>query len=153
MNYNTETLLEKEQLLAIAQPFPHRLDGVYFLIDGDEVVYVGITSDIHNRIIQHIQENKKVFDKYTFIECGDERWSAESNYVVKFKPKYNKKLNITSRWKNTKKVKKESGLIWRVFNDFINKHNIRTFLYCIDTFAFNAAFKKEFGRKINCENL
>lgn len=156
MNYNTETLLEKEQLLAIAQPFPRRLDGVYFLIDGDEVVYVGITSDIHNRIIQHIQENKKVFNRYAFIECEDGHCEIEANYIAKLKPKYNKKLVMydnSKRWKNTKKIKRDSGLVWKVFNDFVQRHNIETYLHCIDTFAFNAAFRKEFGHDIDFEDL
>lgn len=143
-------LLSREDILKLAEPFPSRRDGVYFLIKKDKIVYVGESIDVDKRIIQHIQEKKKSFDRFAFIECGNEYiCELEAEYIAKLSPVYNKKLTVneyTRRWKNTKKVKRESGLTWPVFNRLIESHKIKTFLHCIDTFAFKCALKKEFPR-------
>lgn len=65
--------------------------GVYFLTHNREIVYIGMSTNIRNRIKQHIKQGEKIFDGFSFIECGKrELYWRESKYINKFKPKYNK---------------------------------------------------------------
>lgn len=65
--------------------------GVYFLYDGDELVYIGESENIFYRIGTHIKEEVKDFDHWTFIETETykERKQLESFLINIFKPKYN----------------------------------------------------------------
>lgn len=65
---------------------------VYFLLDGDEVVYVGQTSVGIYRPIAHLH-SEKVFDRIEIIKCPviylDE---IEGKLILKYRPKYNKTI-------------------------------------------------------------
>lgn len=64
---------------------------VYFLIDKGDIVYVGITKDVGGRLMSHLS-SVKVFDAYYFEPVSTEdAYKAESDYINKFKPKYNKR--------------------------------------------------------------
>jgi excinuclease UvrABC nuclease subunit len=65
--------------------------GVYFLIQKEDIVYVGKSEDYINRILNHIIERKKQFDSYSVIEINDdlERSITEAFYITAFEPKYN----------------------------------------------------------------
>lgn len=71
------------------------LKGVYFLYDGDEIVYVGKSGDIYRRIYEHssgrAKGEKKKFDswKYVRIDDEDERAEFEEICINMFRPKYN----------------------------------------------------------------
>ena len=65
---------------------------VYFLLDGNEVVYVGQTSAGLGRPFQHMHD--KVFDCVKIIPCKKcELDKMESAYITKYKPKYNRIIN------------------------------------------------------------
>lgn len=59
--------------------------GVYFLLDGNELVYIGSTTDFPRRIIAH---NDKRFDRIRFIKCSNFK-IYEKRLMRYFKPKYN----------------------------------------------------------------
>jgi hypothetical protein len=66
--------------------------GVYFLCDGDEVVYVGQSSCISARLGTHIMEGVKKFDhdRVFFLPCPIESLNLiEQHYIETLKPKYN----------------------------------------------------------------
>lgn len=66
---------------------------IYFLIDGEEVVYVGQTTKGLSRIEVH-RRNKK-FDKVYAILCEEEDLDyCENTYILKYAPKYNKLPNM-----------------------------------------------------------
>jgi hypothetical protein len=63
------------------------LSGVYFLLDGDEVVYVGQSVNVVGRVYQH---SEKKFDRaYYLYVVEDERIQVEDAFIRHFKPKYN----------------------------------------------------------------
>lgn len=68
------------------------LGAVYFLIDNDEVVYVGKATNYFSRINQH-KCNKK-FSHYYIIPLNNDiqRSIVEAYYILTFKPKYNLQL-------------------------------------------------------------
>lgn len=70
--------------------------GVYFLIDGPEIVYVGKATSLHVRIKDHLKENKKQFDKVAVITEGDKNRldMMEAIYIMMLTPKYNKQASL-----------------------------------------------------------
>lgn len=55
------------EIFEAAVPTTHA-SGVYFLIRGGEVVYVGQSIDVLNRIARHRREGRQ-FDAYAYMEC------------------------------------------------------------------------------------
>lgn len=62
---------------------------VYALWDDDEIVYVGQSTQLGQRITAHTKN--KIFDSYSFFDCKsfDEMDAIESALIVQLKPKYN----------------------------------------------------------------
>lgn len=66
---------------------------VYFLKYNYQVVYIGETTSLMNRISQHINENVKIFDSFSFevFNGSDaERKAYEAELINGIKPFYNK---------------------------------------------------------------
>ncbi len=64
--------------------------GIYFLKNGDEVVYVGQSNDMETRIETHRRKGKIGFDGYDFEELPIEELNEkEAFFITKFNPKYN----------------------------------------------------------------
>ena len=63
--------------------------GVYFLFDGDELVYVGKSKNIMARIGTHIADEQKTFDSFEIFETDD--YSRLEEFLIRLlKPKYNR---------------------------------------------------------------
>lgn len=78
----------KEEILGCAVRVPK--SGVYFLIDKDEIVYIGMSSNLFARIGRHIFDGDRVFTKYTIIEMPQSDIKRfESELIERYKPKYN----------------------------------------------------------------
>jgi hypothetical protein len=61
--------------------------GVYFLIEGNRVVYVGQSINIMGRLASHSQKN---FEKVAFLPCPQESLSmVESFYIHMLRPRHN----------------------------------------------------------------
>lgn len=66
---------------------------IYFLLDKEDVVYVGQSKSGMGRPYQH---KDKVFDKISVLKCSEKVLDAlETEYIKKYKPKYNKKIGNT----------------------------------------------------------
>lgn len=69
------------------------ISGIYFLKQGKIIVYVGESTCIMSRIMQHFKENVKQFDSFQIIEkrnfSDKQRLSLEKSLIKKFKPQYN----------------------------------------------------------------
>jgi hypothetical protein len=73
--------------------------GVYFLIKDLSIVYVGKSSNIHQRIATHVQDKAKEFDRVFILPCPEPECSRlEAHYITRFNPKYNKN-NELSKYK------------------------------------------------------
>ena len=58
-----KVLLRANEIAQAALPL-EKVSGVYFLVDGDEVVYVGQAVNVYSRVGQHTD---KRFDRYAFV--------------------------------------------------------------------------------------
>ena len=83
-------LLDKDHILKNSLPiFPKC--GIYFLIKDSEIVYVGKSTHMPNRVKTH--QLAKDFDRVFFISCS--KWdltSLEREYIQKFDPVLNQLL-------------------------------------------------------------
>lgn len=101
-----------------------RVTGVYFLIHGDEIVYVGQSVDVFSRFEVH-RVSGKVFDRVYYIEC--EEWElsdVEAEYIIKFAPKYNRTVPGNNRWCSLSVIKKVMYTTIPELKRYIKKHNI-----------------------------
>ena len=69
---------------------------IYFLLNGDEVVYVGQTNSGLRRPFQHFDKD---FTEIKFFHCPSEALDYwEDCYIQKYDPIYNKQSNYKMRW-------------------------------------------------------
>lgn len=81
-----KTLLMPHEIAAAALPWNHAT-GVYFLLDGDDVVYVGQSRNVYSRISSHPVKN---FNRYAFVPCAVEALDKlESLYIHLLRPTLN----------------------------------------------------------------
>ncbi|MFC3338766.1 hypothetical protein [Paracandidimonas soli] len=81
-----DAFLDKSNVLERAEPC-RRLCGVYFLLDGDDIVYIGQSTNIINRIAQHVD---KAFERFAYIECEQSALNmVESIFIHRYRPKLN----------------------------------------------------------------
>lgn len=84
--------------------------GVYFLVDGSEIVYVGQSTDILFRISCHINAGKKNFERYAVLYCDHSSLSeVEADYIVRLVPKYNVTLPENKKWATLAALKRITG--------------------------------------------
>ena len=84
-------IMKEEEIIRDKREITEPLWGIYFLLKKDKIVYVGESNNCHARIWTHIEERKKDFDSWGFLEEKDnpKRWRLEREYIKKFKPEYN----------------------------------------------------------------
>ena len=74
--------------------------GVYILYDMGNIVYIGCSNDIYNRLECHFKENTKQYDEYEILCYNENDMKIIERYLInKFMPKYNKD-SITKKIKN-----------------------------------------------------
>ena len=80
--------------------------NIYFLFKENELVYIGRTKRLEDRILAHTKGNF-VFDSYSVLEVDEEDFSdLEKYYIFKYKPVYNKKLPTENWYKDYQAVVK-----------------------------------------------
>lgn len=63
---------------------------VYFLIDRNEIVYIGQTTHFSNRIIAHKNDDEKVFDSYFVFNCEKDHLDGLESFLIMYhQPVYN----------------------------------------------------------------
>lgn len=79
------------EILSAAMPIGTAM-GIYFLIKGAEVVYVGQSIDVYGRLSKHRVDGKD-FDSFAFIQCERNMLNdLESLYISAFVPFMNSSL-------------------------------------------------------------
>ncbi len=87
MNLTDRILLSEKEIVECSAQAPH-LVGVYFLVKGERVVYVGQSTNILTRIATHQQA--KDFDRFAFVPCAREDLDVlESLYIHGLRPAMN----------------------------------------------------------------
>lgn len=82
------SIAELDTLLHL--PLAWTASGVYFLCEGDEVVYVGRSLSVLHRIAEHIKASVKEFSHVFFLPCAiAELDEIEQRWIKTLNPKYN----------------------------------------------------------------
>jgi predicted GIY-YIG superfamily endonuclease len=83
--------LEREQILAASIP-KSIVCGIYFLIRGERIVYVGQSKNVLRRIGRHV-DNGKIFDSFSFCPCAESDLDRlEAAYIAALYPENNYSL-------------------------------------------------------------
>lgn len=86
-------LKDKEEIIKNSIICDTNTVGVYFLIDGDEIVFIGNTTQGLKQAYYH--KKIKVFDRIYFQSCEHYKLDALlSEYLIKFNPKYNNTIYL-----------------------------------------------------------
>jgi hypothetical protein len=89
------------EIISRSAPIQSVDPGVYFLIDGATIVYVGQSTNVWARIRQHQSDQEKIFDRVTVMKvCRSHLLKTERHYIELFKPKYNSKAGRPAEGKN-----------------------------------------------------
>lgn len=85
------TMLTEAEIVRSAQPLSQaNYSGVYFLIHGEAVVYVGQSVNVITRIATHQTEGRKTFDRYAYVPCPPHLLDTmESLYIHALRPPLN----------------------------------------------------------------
>ena len=95
---------------------------VYFLLQGNEVVYVGQTSTGLSRPFSH---HDKEFDSIKALPCSfNELDETEDYYICKYKPKYNKSRNYNMIFS----LKRTKSLMRKYYDPKFNLWDLRKVL-------------------------
>lgn len=113
-------LLTLETILARSVPISYPLRGVYFLIDGEEIVYVGRTPNVFRRVGEHLGRAPR--ERYYLLPLGPDvsdtelGW-LERRYIDRFKPRLNiqkgfhENIEIPTGPRSTNAVKRALELV------------------------------------------
>ena len=72
--------------------------GVYFLFDGDEMVYIGQSRDILLRLRVHEADATKPFDRWAYVDVPEkDLMDVEARYIRMFQPPYNRTHQVFPR--------------------------------------------------------
>ncbi len=94
--------------------------GIYLLMMGNDVVYVGQSVNIDRRIKEHKQEKKKEFDSFFPMPCDISNLdSSEAMLILVHNPKYNKQKYEISV--NVKKKQISKGKQINLSKELYNK--------------------------------
>lgn len=144
MTTKEKELIDKEGIYSISKEVFPFLIGVYFLFYNNEIVYVGKTTNGLSRVYSHIKTKK--FNRYSFILCDISKLnSTEEQYIIKYRPKYNKTLQDNISIATIKRILKNSQLVHHknIIKEVINKLEIK-YTYIED---------KAYISKIDLENI
>jgi excinuclease UvrABC nuclease subunit len=102
--------------------------GIYFLIAGDEIVYVGQARNIFFRLAAHYNSDK-VFQTFSYVECApEELCELEAEYIVAFAPRYNITLPPNQTWTSMALLRRratELGINFPKIKRYMSEHKIK----------------------------
>jgi hypothetical protein len=95
MSLTGKRLLTADEIVSRAAPWLPKC-GIYFLIRGDRVIYVGQSTNLFSRITTH--QASKEFDRFAYIECPRDALDVlESLYIHVLSPPLNGRNHDGSR--------------------------------------------------------
>ncbi|OUM91098.1 hypothetical protein [Parageobacillus thermoglucosidasius] len=116
---------------------------IYFLLNGDEIVYIGRTVKIFPPVLKH---EDKDFSHVSMlpVELFDFDGTIEDLYIhliITFKPKYNTMLPSNDRYMTKGVIKKRFNINGYELNRLIKKNGARPVF--LDYYDINEIFRKE----------
>lgn len=136
-----------DEILSLKKEIPLDRGGIYFLINGDSVVYVGQGKDVDARICFHLSDGEKEFTHYSFIACSSaQRNDLEAHYIFTLRPIYNKNFPENKNYKSIPALKKIFGTNAHPIKKIIRLHSLQSYLDCYDLNRFLKLWETANGR-------
>ena len=134
---------------------PRLSSGIYFLILGDQVVYVGQSEfSVFTRIGTHTRD--KEFDSFHYIEVdseGDNLSELEAFYILQYLPVYNKSIPSNPRFVLESRIRKTFDCDPWILKKFIKNMGIQSFHFPPqDNFYFDLEEMLDKGLIDSCAN-
>jgi len=87
-----EPAVASMQIVAASRPVRNMREcGVYFLIEGEKIVYVGQSVEVTARVTSHMKDRNKVFDRAAYIPVPEERLDeVELFWIRALRPEFNR---------------------------------------------------------------
>jgi excinuclease UvrABC nuclease subunit len=99
----------KEFLSTLPKHRISKVVGIYFLLQDDEVVYVGQSQNVGQRVYDHVAKGKKRFNYCAVYKCSHlshkEINRLESDLIVELEPKYNISVPTNDKYKTIEQLK------------------------------------------------
>jgi hypothetical protein len=114
--------LTLEQILERATPANfEKIRGIYFLLENDELVYIGQSTNIMARISHHIADPDKSFNQHTIMPVVPEVSlnDLEAILILKYKPKYNTSIPVNAFFCSKETARKRYGIPGNIMNKAI----------------------------------
>lgn len=120
----------------------HTYSGIYFLFDGNELVYVGRAINVYHRVHTHVTEGRKSFDQWAYVDCPvDKLDDLEAAYISEFRPKYNSETTyLHPGFAFRKEIRRRFKLSSDVFEGICDRFNIERVGHVYDGTAFATAY-------------
>lgn len=99
--------------------------GIYYLISGNDIVYVGKSVNLLARIADHIRGNEKDFDGYFLYQCHISTANMIEPYeIMHYLPKYNTSLPPNTKWMTKKRIARFIRFALPELNKYIAENKI-----------------------------
>ncbi len=125
-NKNNKSAFNKEMVLKSARSIDSHLVGkpvIYYLVQGDEVIYIGQTCNLAQRLLSHM--SNKDFDRYSFFESAPEDLDLlEAELILHFKPALNKGVPSQPKYWSYDRIRRVYGLPKRPVQKLIGRECI-----------------------------
>jgi excinuclease UvrABC nuclease subunit len=127
MIVRTDKLNFSEQQIVFFASGYESCPGIYFLLQDDEIVYVGKSADTGFRVATHYNQGEKVFNGHAVVEIVDtearDYWEVE--YIVRFAPRYNASLPPSKKWVTLAILQRMTGQSKPTLKRIIRNLNIK----------------------------
>jgi len=84
--------------------------SIYFLYDEGDLVYIGRSKDVRQRIKTHVCDRSKVFDKVLYMDHDGLNGDHETALIHYYKPKYNRNVFFPDNMEETTSILKTYNL-------------------------------------------
>lgn len=88
-DFKIKILIKKQSLVS-------NISCLYFLINDEEIVYIGQSKNLTSRIKQH--KNDKKFNSFSFIEFKENLNEEEAFFILLFNPIYNRAIPQNNKY-------------------------------------------------------
>lgn len=128
------TMLKEDgkAIIESSQSIKHCLcPGIYYLIKDSEIVYIGQSTNMFNRIGSHATAGKKDFDSfYTKPLPRDQLYHHEVREILKHRPRYNKTLPSNKTYANIHTLRVDFQMTVNELLAIIKRHGINSEWIC-----------------------
>ena len=137
---------EKQELVMASERIGNVFkSGIYYLIQDDEIVYIGQSVCIMARISTHYTKKRKLFNRYIYTNVPlDKLDELELKEIIKYSPKYNSDLPGNNTYASMGKLKAHFRVPEAKLESIIEKNNIGF----IETIGRRYYYLQEFDRII-----